>query len=63
MRAIDPAVKVLVVSGFPDGADVAELIEHGAHFLAKPYSLKQLETQLCALDASATRRGPESIPE
>ncbi|KAJ4460770.1 putative hybrid sensor histidine kinase/response regulator [Paratrimastix pyriformis] len=56
MRQADPRVPVLIVSGFPGGADVEELTRAGARFLQKPYPMAVLEETL----ADLLRRGPDA---
>ncbi|KAJ4458591.1 putative response regulator [Paratrimastix pyriformis] len=46
MKRLCPAVRVLIASGFPEGADVEELTRAGARFLQKPYPLKVLRATL-----------------
>ena len=47
MRAVDPTVKVLLMSGYTMNEDVQELLDQGASgFVAKPYSVETLARSL-----------------
>ncbi|KAJ4458277.1 putative PAS domain S-box protein [Paratrimastix pyriformis] len=57
MKRLCPAVRVLIASGFPEGADVEELTRAGARFLQKPYPLKVLRDILKGILADGQGRG------
>jgi CheY-like chemotaxis protein len=50
LRQLEPAIRVLVVSGFPGEGACARLAEAGATgFLAKPFHLQELADALAAV--------------
>jgi DNA-binding NtrC family response regulator len=53
MRTIDPAVRVLVASGFSDEATARQIIQDGAlGFLQKPFQLNELASKVAGLLAT-----------
>ncbi len=52
LRNIDPAVKVLISSGYPEHEDIGQMLSKGpVSFMQKPYNLAQLSREVEALIA------------
>jgi FixJ family two-component response regulator len=41
-----PALKVLFVSGYTDDAILLDAVQHGTHFLQKPFGLQDFATRV-----------------
>ncbi|MDT8441857.1 MAG: hypothetical protein RQ723_09380, partial [Desulfuromonadales bacterium] len=53
LRQINPAVKIILSSGFGEEAATAALVDNSTTlFLQKPYKLEELYRQLCTIASS-----------
>jgi CheY-like chemotaxis protein len=64
LRAIDPEVRVLLVSGYADDVDLRTCLAHGAvGFLAKPYDRARLVAAIAAVVAGQAPSTDDGEPQ